>query len=67
MVTHVAYMEEEYSTAERCVAAIREYVARGWNVSQLRGPASGPFVVVYRMEDEERLAAGLTECGVRHR
>lgn len=56
MVTTVAYQEERYPTAERCVAGIRIYVERGWEVSQLRGPAHGPFVVLFRIEDRsERL------------
>ncbi len=51
MVTHVAYQEERYATAVRCVAGIRGYIDRGWEVSQLRGPALGPFVVVFRIQD----------------
>lgn len=51
MVTTVAYQEEQYPTAERCVAGIRLYVDRGWEVSQLRGPVQGPFVVLFRIED----------------
>lgn len=51
MVTRVAYQEERYPTAERCIAGIRSYVDRGWDVSQLRGPAAGPFLVVFRMEE----------------
>jgi hypothetical protein len=51
VVTTVAYQEEQYPTAERCVAGIRRYVDRGWEVSQLRGPVQGPFVVLFRIED----------------
>lgn len=51
MVTHIAYQEERYRTAERCVAGIREYIDRGWDVSDLSGPLQGPFIVVFRLED----------------
>ncbi len=51
MVTHIAYQEERYRTAERCVAGIREYIDRGWDVSDLSGPLHGPFIVVFRLED----------------
>lgn len=51
MVTHIAYQEERYPTAERCIAGIRGYVDRGWEISELRGPLRGPFLVVFRMED----------------
>ena len=59
VVTHIAYQEECYSTADRCVAGIRGYIERGWDLSQVRGPASGPFVVVFRIEDtfEEHVAS----------
>ncbi|MEO8539067.1 MAG: hypothetical protein ABI577_04945 [bacterium] len=53
MVTHVSYLEEQYPNPQQCVAGIRVHVERGWEVSQLRGPAAGPFVVVFRMQDRE--------------
>lgn len=63
MVIHVAYQEERYPTAERCVAGIRGYVDRGWDVSQLQGPARGPFVVVFRIEDESPEAPETVPAG----
>lgn len=54
MITHVSHSEERYQTPQSCLAGIRTYLERGWEVRQLRGPQSGPFVVVFRMEDVEQ-------------
>ena len=53
MVTHVSYSEERYHTPQSCIAGIRAYVERGWEVCQLRGPQAGPFVVIFRIQDAE--------------
>ena len=51
MVTHVAYMQEQYRTPDECLRGIREHVDHGWQISQIRGAQGGPFVVLFRMED----------------
>lgn len=51
MVTHVAYIQSDYRTAEDCLRGIREHVDLGWQISQIRGAQAGPFVVIFRMED----------------
>lgn len=50
MVTHLSYSEESYRTAEACLTGIRSHLSLGWEISQLRGPSAGPFLVVFRME-----------------
>lgn len=67
VVLRVAYQEEQYSTPERCLAGIRQYVDRGWDVSQLRGPAHGPFVVVFRIEDNMDEPGSLVPAGQESR
>jgi hypothetical protein len=56
MVFHVAYREERYKSPEHCVAGIRQYVAQGWDICELRGPSNGPYVVLFRIEDEQHPA-----------
>ncbi len=51
MVAHVAYVQEEYRTADECLRGIREHVDQGWKISQIRGPEHGPYVVIFRMDD----------------
>ena len=51
MVTHVVYSEERYERPEQCLLGIREHVSHGWHISQIRGPRSGPFLVLFRIED----------------
>ena len=51
MVTHLSYSEETYRTAEDCLAGIRGYLERGWELSQLRGARNGPFLAIFRMEE----------------
>lgn len=53
MIAHVSHSEERYQTPQSCLAGIRAYLERGWEVHELRGPQTGPFVVVFRMEDIE--------------
>lgn len=50
MVTRLSYSEEIYRTAQDCLTGIREYLERGWELSQLEGSGPGPFFVVFRME-----------------
>ena len=52
MLTKVAYDERTYPNPRRCLEAIREHIDLGWNVVQLRGPGDGPFVVLFRKDDE---------------
>ncbi len=51
MVTKVAYDERSYRDADECLNAIREHLEFGWNVVQLRGSGSGPFLVLFRKDD----------------
>lgn len=51
MVTHVAYEEYRFRNSEECLAAIRRFVDLGWQISQVRGPADGPFVVLVRKDE----------------
>jgi len=51
MVTHVAYEELHARTAADCIGMIRHYLALGWQISQLRGPETGPFVILFRKDD----------------
>jgi hypothetical protein len=53
MVTHLAYNEERYRTPVDCLNGIRRHLERGWELLQLRGPSPGPFVALFRMQDEE--------------
>lgn len=52
MVTHLSYTEEQYANATECIAGIRSYIERGWEVLQLRGPRRGPFLVVFRIQED---------------
>ena len=54
MVTHLTYSEEHYADAAACLSGIRKYYERGWELCQIRGPANGPFIVLFRMEDDQR-------------
>jgi hypothetical protein len=63
MITRVCHSEERYQTPQSCLAGIRTYLERGWEIRQLRGPQTGPFVVVFRMEDAEQ-AADAREVGL---
>jgi hypothetical protein len=47
-MTHVAYDERVYADSEACLKAIREHLETGWMLVQLRGPGTGPFLVVFR-------------------
>ncbi|MGE0598849.1 MAG: hypothetical protein AB7J35_03375 [Dehalococcoidia bacterium] len=52
MIQHVAYREEHYSTARTCLRGIRELLVLGWTLVELRGPADGPFLALWRKDDE---------------
>jgi hypothetical protein len=54
MVTHVSYDEVRCRDAATCVNAIRSFIERGWAISQVRGPSTGPYVVIVRKDDAER-------------
>lgn len=51
MVTHVAYEEYRFRSPGECVTGIRKFVDLGWQISQIRGPSSGPFVVLFRKDE----------------
>ncbi len=51
VVTKVAYDQREYAEPDTCLAGIRERLALGWDIVQLRGPGNGPFVVLFRKSD----------------
>ncbi len=50
VITHLSYHEEEYQSATQCLAAIREFVGRGWEVSWVSGPHGGTYLVRYRLD-----------------
>ncbi len=50
VVTRVAYDRRDFRKPTDCLAAIRAYVARGWLVTEIGGPATGPFAVVFRKD-----------------
>ena len=52
-VIHVSYLHERYESAPDCIDGIRKRIQLGWQVSQIRGPRSGPFVVLFRIDDTE--------------
>jgi hypothetical protein len=47
---HITYREERYDTAAGCIRGIRDLVALGWSVVEVRGAAGGPFLVVWRKD-----------------
>ncbi|MBK6320265.1 MAG: hypothetical protein IPF51_16145 [Dehalococcoidia bacterium] len=53
MVTHLVYKEEHYANPAACVERIRRCLGLGWILTQIRGPASGPFVALYQIEMED--------------
>lgn len=53
MICHISYFEARYESATPCVRGIREQIALGWTIVELRGPANGPFLVLYRMDDAQ--------------
>jgi len=48
MIQHVVYREEHHESAASCLEAIRERLAQGWEVVELRGGAHGPYLVLFR-------------------
>lgn len=50
MVTHLVYREEHSPDAQSCIAHIRQRLDLGWMLTQVRGPATGPFAVLYYVE-----------------
>ena len=47
---HVSYHEEEYESAEQCLAAMRDFVGLGWGVSYVSGPRGNTYLVRYRLD-----------------
>ncbi|MEO9254743.1 MAG: hypothetical protein ABI305_04340 [Tepidiformaceae bacterium] len=60
MVEHVAYHEQEYASAALCVAAIRDYIGRSWEVAWISGPHDGTYLVRYRLARAPQLVASLS-------
>ena len=56
-VTRIAYEQSWYRKAEDCLRAIRFRTDQGWQVSEVRGPEKGPFVVIFRQDGSERREA----------
>ncbi len=52
MIEHVAYREEHYSTARSCLRGIREQLVLGWTLVELRGSFDGPFLALWRMDEQ---------------
>ena len=52
-ITHIAYVEERYRDAARCLAGIRARVQWGWSVTQIKGDGNGPFVVIFSVESSQ--------------
>ena len=50
MIQHVAYREDHYPTAPGCVRGIRDLLALGWTVVEVRGATNGPFLVLCRKD-----------------
>jgi hypothetical protein len=63
VIEHLSYHQEEYATAAQCVAAIRDYIGRGWDVSWISGPHGGTYLVRYRMERAPVLVASRSYPG----
>lgn len=58
MVTHVAYIELHPADAAECLDMIRERVDLGWQLCRVRGPRSGPYTVLLRMDEAAKPATG---------
>ncbi len=57
VITHVSYHEEQYDSAIQCLAAIRNLVGLGWDVSWVSGPHGQTYRVCYRREGSGRALA----------
>ncbi len=51
MVRHIAYREEQFVTPDLCIQGIRQLLALGWILLELRGAPGGPFLALWRKED----------------
>lgn len=51
VVMRVAYEQVSYQRPDECVQGIRERVAHGWYITEIRGGQGGPFLVIFRMDD----------------
>ena len=47
---HLYYLEEHYPDAITGIAAMRYHLEQGWQIALIRGPSSGPFVVMYQRD-----------------
>jgi hypothetical protein len=46
-ISRLAYRHEQYQRPTDAIRGMREQLAEGWRIVQIRGPANGPFEVVY--------------------
>jgi hypothetical protein len=49
-VRRLTYVHQRYADGTRCVAGIRERLQDGWQVTQIRGGETGPFLVVFQKD-----------------
>lgn len=52
MVSHIRYSQQQFTDPGACLAAIERFLARGWWLSSLEGPAHGRYTVVFGVDDE---------------
>jgi len=50
---HVSYIELHFPHAAMCLEEIRVRLDLGWQLTQVRGPRHGPFVLVFRKDQDE--------------
>jgi hypothetical protein len=63
VVTHLAYRAEDYDSAAECLAGIRVYLERGWELAEIDAGGGGRrFRCLFRREgvrpESQELAAG---------
>jgi hypothetical protein len=51
VIRQIAYREDHYTTSAHCVRGIRDSLALGWTLVEVRGGVDGPFLVLYRKDD----------------
>jgi hypothetical protein len=55
VVMRVAYEQVSYERPDECVRGIRERIDHGWQITEIRGSQSGPFLVIFRMDEADTL------------
>jgi hypothetical protein len=48
----LTFREERHGTAASCLRGIREHIAEGWAIVEIRGGAYGRYLVLWRLGDE---------------